>query len=507
MGVFRPPEWQCNPANIKRIAVMHGGVLYVLEHSDPRLHTLGSPVACIPLSTDIAELAGLAISAGCGAVWWLDARPPNLSFDADDPYYVWHEISSDGAVAGLVAQVRGADNKGHGVPLGIYAPRVNDAWGVSAALDKEAFRGNVAARTFGEAMALAAYSLGQQLRFSPSYTGNAMLRTELAAYERRTGKRIPPLSPQWREACYALRPSPMQRRRPIPTPLYDAPVRIHIYDRNMSYVSSAREVPIGDPLEDNDFWPHRPGFYQLANGKTYWEPELRDALSVYIPEHATKIIARMRARHFWPKGQTIDLRPWSNRIWAARQTCHAIGGPAGRIAEALVKRVGVSTIGRLIQHTGRAVMTSERAREDGARVLSYESDDAGELTGNVEAETRIGRDDLVCPHWWATIISNANERLEHAINRYAREDTVLAYVDQFYCVERHPELEGDPMKPGGWKYSGDFLIPQADIDGLNAPEVDAQALVKRFAAYQRAREQDMELTAPVKYLVNRRTAM
>lgn len=480
MAIYAPPAWQCDPAEVKWLGVVWAGHLYVVTHRDPRRGAAPRIVSRFSLVSgdagDAAEIAAEAFSHACGAVWIADANY-GLWYASDDPYYLWHEISGDGAVAGLVAQKRGRDPNGPagiGLPLCIYKPMVNDHWGMGSAL-VDMPGGESSIVTFVAGLALAAFALGQQLRFSPSYSGNAMLRTELAAYERRVGQEIAPLSEEWRERIYQAKPAPlMWRRRMSARGAVRGMIPVHLYDRNMSYVSSAREVPTGDPRETRKYRKHLPGFYEAPDRGIMWEPELR----------ATPYEALWRG-YYWPRTQMIDLRWWSARIWDARKQCHATPGPVGRIAEALVKRVGVATIGRLIQHTGRAVMPIERAKLTGAPVLSYESDSRGNLTGNVEVEAPIGRDDLLWPHVWATIISNANERVETTIERHARYDTLLAYVDQFYCLERHLELEGDPMKWGGWKYAGSFDVPLCDIDELNAPEVDAQALVKRFARYRR----------------------
>lgn len=493
MGISAPPEWQTDPAKIKQIGIVCEDVLYVVEHRDPR----GVPLrvqGMYPLySNDPAEIAGIALEQHCGAVWLLTPRP--LGFDADDPAYVWHELSAGGAIAGAVVQTRGENGKGVGIPLGIYAPHSNDAWGIAGAL-----RG-ATVWSLAEGVALAAFTLGQQLRFSPSYTGNTMLRGVLADYERRTGKMIPQLSPEWRKQLHELLPSPIQWRREIgefePNTVYHSLSNryeftnfdVHIYDRNMSYVSSAREVPVGNPVETSEFHEHCPGLYRVDlphfGQQWLWEPEMRHHV-------AYGNIIRIHEGFYWPKTQKIDLRAWVDRIWGdpkedppltGRRGAHAVQGIAGRIAEAIIKKVGVSTIGRLIQHTGRAMVSIEQAHAEGLRILSHESDDMGELTGNVEAEMQLGRDDLVWPHVWGTIISSANERVQHVIATYAPHDTILAYIDQIYTLGLHPELDGDPMKTGGWKYAGSFTVPVRDLEELNT--LDAQALVKRFARYQR----------------------
>lgn len=499
-GIYAPEPWQADPANVKRIMVVVSGEYIVFEHKDPR----GLPLKIIernelPYECNSYELAGLAFATKCGAVWLTDPAPDLLTFDADDSVYTWHELSADGAVCGLVAQKRGADGKGQGMPLAIYNPTVNDPWGIACILPRPyTVDSATRARALAEGVALAAFALGQQLRFSPSYTGNAILRRVLADHPRE----IPPLSQEWRETLYERRPSPVQWCQPnVAQGMQSAAlinggsdVEVHIYDRNMSYVSSAREVPIGDPVETHEFHPHLPGVY-LVGDTWMWEPEVRHWLRSITLKGTPPPQFYYVTGYYWTKEQRIDLRTWHDRIWAARRASRAVESVAGRIAEALVKKIGVSTVGRLIQRRGRKVCTEAEALRDGLRILNYETDDNGRDTGNVEVEAPLGREDMAWPHVWSTIISNANERLWNAIATYAPHDTILAYVDQFYCLSRHPELDEklDPNKIGGWKYSGSFHVDVSQLERLNT--MGAQELVKAFAAMQRA--QGMRGVVPV----------
>jgi hypothetical protein len=479
MAIYAPPAWQADPANVKHIGVVVRGQFYVVEHKDPR----GVPLRILeshPIDS-MLEIAETAVTRQCGAVWVLDFgiqyMPETWRGD-----YLWHELSTKGGVAGYVVQFKGEDGAGKGAPICIHFVKMNEAWGLASYAHPE-----FNPQTFAEGVALAAFTLGQQLRFSPSYTGNAMMRRVLANYERHTGRAIPQPSPETRDLCMEHRPSPIQQRMWAIAGEGER-ITLHIYDRNMSYVSSTREVPVGDPIRVNRFVPHRPGLYNVIDllhpyeTRWVWEPELR----AIIDNDPDADLWEVVEGYCWPRGDgghILDMRLWSDRIWTARRAARAVDSVAGRIAESIIKKVGVSAVGRLIQHTGRAVVSEGQALLDESLILSYESDDAGELTGNVEVEARIGRDDLVWPHVWGTIISGANERLLHAVATYAPHDTVLMYVDQFYCLERHSELEGDPMKAGGWKYAGAFDVPASDLEALNA--LGAQELVKAFAKYQR----------------------
>lgn len=494
MVIYCPPDFQTDPAAVKRIAVVSGGKVFAFEHCHPRHET----PAVIDVGAVTPFPAMAVFGLGIAAIWLMPDMRESWPQLADELLhldgYRSHELSSDGQLAGVVIQ-----RPTGGLPMGIYAPFVNDAWGIAIQMENPF----IGISDVAEGLALAAHTLSIQLRFSPSYTGLTMLRQELSDWERRRGP-LPELSAEWRERLQELRPTYAVWRRPFPRHVLRenwSQVRLVQFDRNSSFVSSAREVGVGDPVPTIAFIPGAPGVYRVrswtapprytalpgpfcvgegigdypASSQTpvwAWEPQIRLAIAHgYQPDVAEG--------YFWPKGQrgqVHDLfRSWQGRLWAARNAARAYGGPAGRIAEAVIKKAGVSTIGRLVQREGRAVVATRAARERGLRILSRETDASGELTGKAEVVMDLGRTDLVQPGWWSTIIANANERLWNALYRAAPHDTIMAYVDALFCLSAlHPELCGDPHKPGAFRDAGAIRVPldQLDyLDTLSAPDL------------------------------------
>ena len=514
MTIYTPPAFQTDPARVKRIAIVQDGRMHIFTISDPRRGSGAAYADTINLAPP-HEFLRQVFWANVSAVWMLDghgfaasalAIVPTL---ARDPQYTAHELSSDGMLCGMIAQRRDpVSGKGRGEPIGIYATWVNDFWGISAAASI------LSPREVAEGLALASHLLDMQLRFSPSYTGLQMLRQELGQCERRNGD-LPELSPAWREQLLSaeMRPTYAEWRGPLPTATagpFD--VALWVYDRNSSFVSSAREVGVGDPEPTATYQPGRPGVYRVSSWShaTYWPGMLPgpfcvgEGIGEYPVNHygpavwawEPQIRHAIRAGYqvqiedgfYWPKGRKEDsrvhdlFRPWQTRFWDARRVARGWGGP-GALAAALVKKIGVATIGRLVQRDGRALMTLEQAQREGLRIVSRETDATGELTGNAEVEMPLGRTDLVQPGWWSTIIANSNERLWNALYTQAPQTTALAYIDGLYLTQEAPALDGDRDKPGGWRAQGRLDIPAGQIERLN--ELGPGDLVKAFARYDR----------------------
>jgi hypothetical protein len=533
MSIYCPPSYQTDPRRVAAVAVIADCRVLVYAHLDPRRGLVPGIRAVYGLHEQTpAALVRALIEQHVAAVWILDLPPAQWRALADAvlaaPDLDAHILTADGALAGVIAQLRGADGAGHGLPLGIYHPGVQDSWGMAPVLERlrrTASSPAVAALWLAEAVMVAAYALDMQLRFSPSYTGLAMLRQEISAYEARGGE-LPELSAEWRERLSALRPTYAVWRTPSLAALVgqagltdqrDA-VLIWAYDRNGSYVSSAREVPVGDPLPTPVYQPQTPGVYRLsvlaapeapadrvpgpfhagASAGAYptvppgelwaWEPQVRLAIQRGYALH-------IHEGWYWPKGRRGEggrapdlLRAWQARIWSARRAARAIESPAGRIAEALVKRCGVSAIGRLVQRQGEQLMETGEARRRGLRILWRETDERGEPTGRAQVVTDLGRTDLVQPGWWSQIISLANAALWRALYTYASRDTVLAYVDGLYTLAPHPELEHDRDQPGHMRGQGRIAVPRTDLarlDGLGPHE-----LIKALARHARGADED-----------------
>lgn len=536
-GTFEAPAvWEIEPARARRVAVLCGPVVYLLDHARPDSED-GEVVnvAGATLDTIIEQ----AVAAKCGALWLLPVggTEPRGSYDA--PWLVswdaaaraclalphimpdyplrFHELSQKNRIAGLVAQrTRG------GMPMGVYAAWL-DQWNVASVLDELPAEPMQRARAFAYGVRLAAFALGAQLRFSPSYTGLQLLRSTLA----RKSFEIPPLSAWAHELVMEHRPTYVQWCRVI-APREQFMHRpqdllvMHKYDRNASFVASAGEVPVGDPVHTTQFMPGRPGFYHVRSWvlstaheelgltigernmpgpfhvgegagrypwgilETYaWEPQIRLAQKAGIP-------VTVLDGWYWPEKHDL-FRSWRERIWSAREQALAEAGGSGAVAKAIVKRVGVAAIGRLLQQRGRAVMRSEDARAQSYAVLTHEVDDWGELTGMVEAEAPLGKVDLAQPHWWSTIIANANERQTSALYQHVASVPVAAYVDACYCLEAWPRGDLEPERLGKWKLERTTALNVAEVEALNTLAADpdrdgAYSWVAQLARFAGVRE-------------------
>ncbi len=558
-AVYAPPVWAMDPAAIKRIGVWCWDGLHVFTHVDP-FKSPGAydrPVAFwhAPFERQdvtFEDVARIALKMRCGAVWLLPLRgampsaaDPRLvehfteearailrrSPDQSPSEFFWHELSAARGtkLAGLVAQRIGPDGTGVGLPLGIYATWI-DAWniaGVLGALGAEDDPERRAGR-FAAGVALAAYALQAQLRFSPSYTGITILRQTLQQKQRHGGMEWPVLSAEWRERLTELLPAPVQwARPPVEGVDYDAagddptPLLVRKYDRIASYVASAREVPCGDPLPTSEYVEKCPGVYRIiARAPESWHPytpgpfAYGDGAGEYpaptrysIDTWAWEPQIRIAERHgwevsvqegfYWPRGkggQVHDLlRAWQDRVWQARLACEAYGGVSGAIGKAICKRAGVATIGRMLQRTGRATTTRDVAREQGLRILSRQVDMTGHLTGMVQVEAAAGRTDLVQPGWWGTVIANANERLMAATYDHAPLDTLVWYIDAAYTAFPHPALAGS-QQSGKFKLEKLMQLTRSQVRELqDAARQSAQAAVKYLAHVEAVRVGDVPL--------------
>jgi len=496
----------------------------------------------------LRELALWSLSRGAGAVWLLPvhgARPSTLHDSSlvrnfatnaratliqarkgQDQDLDWHELTAGragAALSGLVAQRRREDGSRYGIPLGIYAPWVGDAWGLNAsiaALEPSSIpTAGARALAFATGLALAAHAYGVQLRFSPSYAGMVALRQVLERWEKNSKREFPQPSQEFRDLLcetpgmlptyLAWRaPSLLDQRAQFSGPGTLAGTCLYVYDRNSSFPSSARTIPLGDPIPTrrSEWHAHRPGVYRVSQLQapagwpdslpgpfhvgdgigTYphqlepgqlvwvWEPQLRLA-------QAHGWAFQVEGGYFWPASQsTMDLKPWHDRFWTARAVVQSsqVQPPSKRIAKTLVKKMGSATIGRLLQHKGHALVNIDQAQEQGLDILAYETDQQGQFTGLVEAETDLGRADLNQPAIWAYIIAHANERLQNWIWTHA-PDSCLAYVDAAYTVQPHQAAQ-DPLKPGAFREAGIILLEPEDWQRLDQQPADQ--LVKSLAA-------------------------
>lgn len=460
----------------------------------------------------------------------LMAATEALERAGDNPPFLVHELSAGKhatELAGLVVQRRREDTgKGQGAPVGVYFTWVGSRWPTPTPPSApDAYQIADYARAWLEAVTLAAYAMNQQLRFSPSYSGITTLRRSVAAAEARRGAALARLSDARTAEVLEAKPTYLQWRSSFaahdlqPHWTYTngaAYIPLHVYDRNWSYVTAAREVPIGEPVATSEYVPSDPGYYRIlsatppptwspdrwtsAPGPFHWRgsDETDTSQYGYWPNHALhdlwaweaqirqalRLGWRVEVEYGWRWPNRYDLRQWQTAMFGARReatSAYHLEAGVARMGEQIVKAAGVSAIGRLNQRSGRAVMRLQRARALGADILSRHVDNAGELTGFGDVVTTTGRDDMYRPEWWATIISNANERTLAAIYQYAASDTILAYVDGIYTLARHDELDGPSGKPGGWRYKGAVYLPVADIDRLDT--LSPYELVVALAGY------------------------
>jgi len=546
--IYVPPIWTVRPTDGGELGIVCGSELMVFRNKDPRLTETCWPYT-VPLgeaANDVATLAALAYEHRVGSLWLLPcAGAQPAAGDASllrawmqrahvpalreaHPEYTWHELTAKGSkgssamLGGLVVQRRNAEGESYGALLRIYAPWVQDVWPIRleelpAGLDDRA-------RVLAAGLLLAQHLLGVQLRFSPSYSGLVLLRQTLS--QSRIDVDLSPLSSEWLDWLLSRehRAHPLQWRRPLETSEPDGgdpratgrdrPVTLHKYDRNASYVSSARTVPCGEPEKVSEYRPGRQGIYRFTaqapaewspctpgpfhvgqGAGSYplrvedtwaWEPHIRLALKwgweVAVHEG-----------YAWPKTAQHDLfRPWQERVWAARRETANLAmsrnpenAHIARIASRIVKRVGLATIGRLLQVQGRSARSVGEAESLDLEVTWMDVNEAGDFTGMAEVKDTLGRADLLHPEWWSIIIANANERLLNATYTNAPADTLGLFVDALYTLEPHEQLAGDPLKTGGFRHAGTVTLPRGDIDR----SASAASLVKALARAGRLEEE------------------
>lgn len=525
-GIAAPPDWQTDPAKLRRIAVICGQHAYVYDHVRPSDHAVdGGRTWDLPLHMDVAQLCCWALDNGIGALWLLrweqwdipavgnfEPLARRLIGESDEglsPLAV-HALSADRGrvLAGLVAQRCGEGGKGAGPLLMVYATWAG-AWPVLSHLPE----GHPAVRASLLALGvrLAAYQLGAQLRFSPTYTGRSLLRQSLAA--KRYDLAAAGLSPEAYELVTDHLPHPVQwagRMRLEAEHFFGEPATIYKYDRNASYLAAAAasSVPTGDPVPTEVYMPGCPGFYRVDVLAPFeWPRELPGPFhvgggageypggGVAFGTWAWEPIIRLALRHgwmvdviegsYWPRQRCHQAyRDWATAVWDARTRCREYGGVPGELAAAICKQAGVATIGGIKQHSGRAIMSGEQARAEGLEVLSHAIDDAGDLTGDVTVAARMGRYDIDWPHHWATIIANANERLLEAVYGARGYHPTAAYVDAVYCASPWPTEAVESERLGKWKLESRTVAPAEQVARLNECE-SAEAWVKLLAAIRR----------------------
>lgn len=489
MAVKPVEKWQIDPDRGGPVVVAAGGWLWLYKPANPTytggmVPQKGVTVDCTHWS--VGHMVDWAMQRQAETLLIMDgwcADPELLRGDEYLGKYAWHLLSARGPLKGAQSEPAGlfvvSINGKHS--LAVYALQASHAWPFLRMLDDVPAVSEARAATVASAWLLAGYTTGCRLRFSPSYTGLQLMRQTL----RGRSVEMPPVSPAYRDLILEHRPVPVAWMRPtISGELHGERdcVAVWSYDRNSSYVTSARAVPIGDPIhirpvtfgkgELPAFGLYRidavapveysfrlPGYFRTAPGHYprevvdvwAWEPQIRAAL-------AAGWSVRAHGGYAWPRAQMPDLlRTWQERLWSARRECAAVGQrprqiarAAGRIAEAIVKDVGRAAIGRLMQQTGHAAATLDDAEAMGNRITGIGVGHHGLMSGYVEVENEILHDDLARPEWWAAIVANANERLQTAAWQHCGENILGEYVDELVTVEPVEKLCGHPLKAGGW---------------------------------------------------------
>ena len=360
------------------------------------------------------------------------------------------------------------------------------------------------ARTLARGLYLAAELLGVRLRYTPSYAGRTLMIASIqeSSYERR-GVSLD-MAPEWKDRIARLTakdtgpltPQMHYARAICPDEQHGAdPVTLWSYDRNMSFVSAAAEVPTGEPMETGEYqpgclgayhvqasapatWPQGvPGFIGIRTSEKYgawprevpdgwvWSHQLRAALAAGWKIEITE-------GFYWPREQKHSvLKSWSEHVWNARRQARELRGGAwgdsARIAEGIIKRCGVSAIGRLKQTKSHAVISAEKVKAKDARVLTLVPDDTGDWSGLVEAFFDRSPDALYQPAWWATTVSLATERLIQGC-MIAGPRTLAAYVDGILTTAPVETLRGEANKRGGWREQEQVTYRRAELQGAPA---------------------------------------
>lgn len=357
------------------------------------------------------------------------------------------------------------------------------------------------ARTLARGLYLAADLLGVRLRITPAHTGQLLMRASLqaASYERR-GVALD-MPEEWKDRIAKLAAKDTGQLTPqmhYARAICEGEqggaeaVTLSSYDRNMSFVSCAAEVPTGAPIETAAYqagmlgaycvdasapadWPREvPGYIGVRTGEAYgaWPRAVSDAWAWSHQIRAAMAAGwrvEVREGFYWPCEQKhTALKPWSEQIWNARRQAReyraSAWGESARIAEAIIKQCGVSAIGALKPRKVHGIFTQAEAEAKDARILTLVPDEQGDWSGLVEAFANRPADFLYQPAWWATTVSLATERLVQGC-RIAGARTLAAYVDGVLTTAPVPELAGEASKRGGWREQEPVTYRRADLQG------------------------------------------
>lgn len=472
--MYNLPNWQICPDGHKSALWVDGRVL-VWTHGEPGIHEAEAR------TLDQAREA----SASCETLWiapqedeWLEVQRAVKRGEA-------RPIGKD-AIIGAIFPKAGK---------GELIAQLADYWH-RAEIAPGGDRGRIIAR----GLYLASRLLGVRLRFTPGASGRLLMIATLqhSHFAQRGG--VLDMAGEWKDRIASLTAKDTGALTPqmhYARPLREgeqqgaAEIALYAYDRNMSFVCCAGEVPTGEPLETREYQPGQLGAYRVnASAPGSWAEELpgyigirtgesygawpREVAGAWAWSHQIRAAmaqgwqVEVLEGFAWPREQKHALlKPWSEAVWSARlraRDLRAQYGASAEIAEGIIKACGVAAIGRLKQTKSHAIIRASQVAALDARVLTLVPDDTGEWSGLIEAFFDRSPDILYQPAWWASIVSLATERLVNGCMT-AGARTLAAYVDGVLCTAPVPELAGEATKRGGWRYAGEVRYDRADLTG------------------------------------------
>jgi len=486
-SIYCPPASFCRPSG--KLGIVYGASLYIFAVRDPRPELLPIAETIVPLGDDVADsehLVTLLKQHSCRTCWLLPvAKMPTpgdaplvAGFERTDFY----DLNMRDATR-LYQPLTGQHNRlvgatvkqlDRGSPIGqpymIYASWANtfNTEGVFS------IEGESRVNVLAGALLLASFTLNIHLRYSASWSGQCILREELQSWVKEL-EGFPTLSEKALDLLDQYHARWLLWTRPVDEHEYQGV--IYQYDRNWSFVSSAREVPVGNPTRTSVYEPSLHGFYRLDASapdgwSTKWPGVFIDKEGNY-PLRVSNGVAwnpqvalamklgwkvNVKDGFVWQKQQKHDLfRSWQERLWKARRECETLKATMkgysqhiAAIAVKIIKLIGVSAIGKLMQSTSNYLMDTDVAVAQGKEIVSIERSRNFQLTGRAQVREERSSD-LYQPGWWSAIISRQTERIQSALYGIAGDATMGCYIDCLYCVRPVEGLDGDKLKTGGFR--------------------------------------------------------
>ena len=507
MEIYCPPSSFRKPGGT--LGIVYGSHLYLFPVRDPQPEIVPTANKVIPLgeaASDLPQLIALLAHYKCRSCWLLpqgktaSKQDATLLADFDRiDLFKLNEKTTDwlyqpltgqhNKLVGITVKQLGRDGQPTGQPYMLYAVWANT-------FNTEhifSIMGEGRVSVLAGALLLVSFVLDIQLRYSASWTGQCALREELQSWNKQLqGFPVIP------DSAYSVLEQHHARwllwSRSI-TSTDDYRGSMYQYDRNWSFVSSAREVPVGQPTRTKQYNPSTHGFYRVTasapanwnaklpgifideegnyplhvRGVVAWNPQITLALKLGWTVHVTD-------GYVWAKEQKHDLfRSWQERLWKARRECETLKaertGPAqdaAAIAVKMIKLIGVSAIGKLIQKTSNYLMATDAAIAEGKEIVTIERSRNFQLTGRAQVREERSSD-LYQPGWWSAIIARQTERIQTALYTQATDAAIGTYIDCIYCVRPVEALNGEKLKTGGFRLA-DVSHPPIERDMTLSPK-------------------------------------